>query len=106
MISLVITIADGSASANIQDLARRGYIVRTMADSSTVEARSGDRTRMNAAFGAGAHIVSTDYYRPDSRGSMPASGWTNYTVSLPGGGPARSNPVSAGGGTTQLRICE
>jgi hypothetical protein len=51
-------------SANIQDLARRGYIVRTMADSSTVEARSGDRARMNAAFTAGAHIVSTNYYRP------------------------------------------
>ena len=95
-----------SGTANIQDLARRGYIVRTMADSSTVEARSGDRTRMNAAFAAGAHIVSTDYYRPDPRGSMPGSGWSNYTVALPGGGPARSNPVSAGGGPPQLRICE
>ena len=75
---------------------RRGYIVRTMADSSTVEARSGDRTRMNAAFTSGAHIVSTDYYRPDPRGNMPGSGWSNYAVALPGGGPARSNPVSAG----------
>ena len=93
-------------TASIQDLVRRGYIVRTMADSSTVEARSGDRTRMNAAFAAGAHIVSTDYYRPDPRGGMAGSGWSNYTVALPGGGPARSNPVSAGGGTTQLRICE
>ena len=44
-------------NTNIQDLAGRGYIVRTMADSSTVEARSGDRTRMNAAFTSGAHIV-------------------------------------------------
>jgi hypothetical protein len=61
---------------------------------------------MNAAFAAGAHIVSTDYYRPDPRGSMPGSGWTNYAVALPGGGPARSNPVSAGAATTPLRICE
>ena len=90
----------------IPDLAGRGYIVRTMADSGTVEARSGDRTRMNAAFAAGAHIVSTDYYRPDPRGNMPGSGWSNYVVALPGGGPARSNPVSAGGGTAlaDLRI--
>jgi len=71
-------------NANIQDLARRGYIVRTMADSSTVEARSGDRARMNAAFAAGAHIVSTDYYRPDPRGSMRGSGWSDYVVALPG----------------------
>jgi len=90
----------------ILDLARRGYIVRTMADSSTVEARSGDRTRMNAAFASGAHIVSTDYYRPDPRGAMPGSGWSNYAVALPGGGPARANPVSAGGGAPTLRICE
>ena len=90
----------------IHDLAGRGYIVRTMADSSTVEARSGDRTRMNAAFASGAHIVSTDYYRPDPRGAMPGSGWSNYAVALPGGGPARANPVSAGGGAPTLRICE
>ena len=93
-------------TATIADLAGRGYIVRTMADSSTVEARSGDRARMNAAFAAGAHIVSTDYYRPDPRGNMPGSGWSNYAVALPGGGPARSNPVSASNGTTQVRICE
>jgi hypothetical protein len=93
--------------ATITDLARRGYIVRTMADSSTVEARSGDRTRMNAALASGAHIVSTDYYRPDPRGAMAGSGWSNYAVALPGGGPARSNPVSAAGaGMSQLRICE
>jgi hypothetical protein len=91
--------------AAIADLAGRGYIVRTMADSSTVEARSGDRTRMNAAFAAGAHIVSTDYYRPDARGNTPGSGWSNYVVALPGGGPARSNPVN-GGSSTPLRVCE
>jgi hypothetical protein len=88
----------------IADMVGRGYIVRTMADASTVQARSGDVTIRDAALASGAQIVSTDYYRPDPRGSMPGSGWTNYKVELPGGGPARSNPVN--GGATALRICD
>ena len=104
--AVVFSNDPAGGQSSIMDLVGRGYIVRTMADSSTVEARSGDRTRMNAAFTSGAHIVTTDYYRPDPRGSMPGSGWSNYTVALPGGGPARSNPVNAGAGATALRICE
>jgi hypothetical protein len=91
--------------ARIAELVGQGYIVRTMADGSTNEARSGDESRKNAALGSGAQIVSTDYYRPDPRGSTPGSGWTNYRAKLPGGGPARTNPVSGGGGTP-VRICE
>jgi len=81
-----------------------GYIVRTMADGNTNEARSGDESRMNAALASGAQIVSTDYYRPDPRGNTAGSGWTNYKVKLPGGGPARTNPVSRPG--DPVRICE
>jgi len=88
----------------IADMVGRGYIVRTMADASTVQARSGDTTIRDAALASGAQIVSTDYYRPDPRGSTPGSGWTNYQVALPGGGPARSNPIN--GGATALRICD
>jgi hypothetical protein len=91
------------SEAAIADLVRRGYIVRTMADGGTVQARSGDETSMRAALRAGAQIVSTDYYRPDPRGDTPGSGWTSYQVRLPGGGPARANPVS--GGPAQ-RVCE
>ena len=79
-----------SAAAPTSRIRGRGYIVRTMADSSTVEARSGDRTRMNAASRRRAHR-ETDYYRPDPRGSMPGSGWSNYTVALPGA--ARRDPT-------------
>ena len=96
--------AVGSQAA-IRDLVTRGYIVRTMADSGTAQARSGDVTTMNAAIASGAHIVSTDYYRPDPRSDAPGSGWTTYKVRLPGGGPARTNPV-AGGRAAPVRICE
>lgn len=64
-----------------------GFLVRTRADADTREARSGDVTRREAAFASGAQYVSTDYYRPDPRFK------TGYEVVLPGGGPARCNPV-------------
>ncbi|MEE4298748.1 MAG: Ca2+-dependent phosphoinositide-specific phospholipase C [Pseudomonadales bacterium] len=64
-----------------------GFLVRTRADADTLEARSGDVTRREAAFASGAQYVSTDYYRPDPRFR------TGYQVVLPGGGPLRCNPV-------------
>jgi hypothetical protein len=73
-----------------------GYLVRTRADSGTREARSGDTARREPALASGAHIVSTDYPVPDARaGKEP--GWTDYAVTLPGGGVARLNPVTAAG---------
>lgn len=73
----------------IRRLVRAGYLVRTRADANTVEARTGNTRRREAAFASGAHVISTDYYRPD-----PELG-TGYKVSLPGGEPARCNPVTA-----------
>lgn len=73
----------------IRRLVEAGYMVRTRADANTVEARTGATERRDAAFASGAHVVSTDYYRPD-----PDFG-TGYEVSLPGGGPGRCNPVTA-----------
>ena len=95
-------LADG---ATIMDLVGRGYIVRTRADADTYEARNGDERRRDAALTSGAQIVSTDYYRPDPRGNMPGGGWTNYKAKLPGGGPARTNPVTDGAATS-VRICD
>ena len=57
--------------ATISERVGLGYIVRTLADGSTNEARSGDESRMNAALSSGAQIVSTDYYRPAPRGNTP-----------------------------------
>jgi len=94
-----------AGGATIADMVSRGYIVRAMADGETIQARSGDTTSRDAALASGAQIVSTDYYRPDPRGSVAGSGWTNYHVKLPGGGPARTNPVS-GGRDAPIRICD
>jgi hypothetical protein len=74
--------------ATIAALVRRGYLVRTRADSDTVEARSNDGSRRDSALRSGAQIVSTDYPQ-----SEPAR-WTGYTVALPNGLPARCNPVN------------
>ena len=56
-----------SDAARIRDLVTQGFIVRTRADADTVEARSGDTTRRDAAFASGAQYVSTDYVFPDDR---------------------------------------
>ncbi len=80
-----------SITARVRD----GYIVRTRSDANTTEARSGDYSAMNAGFASGAHIISTDYYRADPRGTVPGSGWTTFQVKFPNGELARKNPVSA-----------
>jgi hypothetical protein len=84
------------------DLIRRvvadGFIVRTRADADTVQARSGDTAMRDAALSSGAQFVSTDYPVPD-----PDFG-TGYRVAIPGGTPARCNPVSAPAGCTSLDI--
>jgi hypothetical protein len=79
-------IGDGD---RIRDLVAQGFIVRTRADADTVEARSGDTTRRDAAFASGAQYVSTDYVFPDDHFG------TGYVADLPGSGAARCNPVNA-----------
>lgn len=82
-----ITLNEPAAqSARIRAAVAAGLIVRTRADADTAEARSGDRTRAEAAFAAGAQYVSTDYLFADPR--FPA-----FEIHLPGGAVARRNPV-------------
>jgi hypothetical protein len=71
----------------IQALVRQGFLVRTRADADTRQARANDVTQRDKALASGAQFVSTDYPEPDRRLS-------EYCVRLPGGGVARSNPVS------------
>jgi hypothetical protein len=73
----------------IRDLVAGGFIVRTRADADTVEARTGDTSRQEAAWASGAQFVSTDYPFPEDKFG------TGYVAELPGGGTARCNPVSA-----------
>ncbi|WP_084583990.1 Ca2+-dependent phosphoinositide-specific phospholipase C [Sphingomonas azotifigens] len=64
-------------SATITRRVKAGFMVRTRADSETLEARNHDRRRLDTAIASGAQIVSTDYYEgaPDPRG-------LNWVVSL------------------------
>lgn len=80
----------GANTAAIQDLVRQGYVVRTRADEPTIEARSGDTARREAALASAAQWVSTDYPLPGS------SSWSDYYASIPDGHPARCNPVVTG----------
>jgi hypothetical protein len=75
--------------AEIQDLVRKGYVVRTRADADTEQARTGDTTMREAALASGAQWVSTDYVDPD-----PKMG-TDYSVRFANGTTVRCNPISA-----------
>ena len=72
----------------IPKLVRQGYVVRTRADADTIQARNGNTNQRFFALQGGAQWVSTDYPELGPFG-------TDYIVELPGGGPARCNPVSA-----------
>ncbi|MBI5495832.1 MAG: hypothetical protein HY904_12480 [Deltaproteobacteria bacterium] len=76
-----------------------GLLVRTRADSDSVEPLANDRTRLEAALASGAHFISTDYPAP-----VPDAG-INYALEIPGGAPSRCNPVTtadAGGCRAQV----
>jgi hypothetical protein len=90
---------DGGESKIISELVMKGYIVRTRADSETQEARSHDYSRMKSAFECGAQIISTDYYKPDTR-------WSDYHVKLPNGAPVRQDPVNAAGVISESSLKE
>jgi len=72
----------------IATLVRKGYIIRTRTDADTVEARTNDIRRRDAALASGAQLLSTDY--PASEPSQ----WTSYSVGLPNGAIARCNPIN------------
>lgn len=77
-------------AARIRADVEAGFIVRTRADADTVEARTDDIRRRDAALASGAQFVSTDYLIPDPR--FPA-----YRVGLPGGAIVACNPARAAG---------
>jgi hypothetical protein len=82
----------GPNTVMIQDLVRRGYLVRTRADADTVQARTGDTTQREAALFSGAQFVSTDYPVPGRAGPLG----TDYVAQIPEGDPARCNPINTG----------
>jgi hypothetical protein len=77
----------GDATA-IRAALAANMLVRTRADADTVQARTNSTTMRQAALVSGAQFVSTDYEVPDSRLGP-------YVVRIPGGRPARCNPITA-----------
>ena len=70
----------------IQSLVKAGFLVRTRADSDTIEARKDDPARRDKALASGAQFVSTDF--AEARADI-----SPYRVRLPGDVVVRPNPV-------------
>lgn len=92
----VFNIQDPTTEGDrIRRLVGEGFLVRTRADANTVEARRGDRGRLDTAVASGAQLISTDYYpgAPDPAG-------LGFVVRLEGG-MVQTNPLAfvAGGET-------
>jgi len=77
--------------AQIQSLIAQGYITRTRADADTVEARNNDTGPRDAAFASGSTWVSSDFVVPGRAQTLFGS---PYVVQIPGGTPARCNPIN------------
>lgn len=75
----------------IMELVKQGYIIRTRTDAETWQARKNDYTDMNNAFESGAQIISTDFYKPDTR-------FSSFQVKFPNGAVGRKNPINSDGG--------
>jgi hypothetical protein len=88
-----IEMNDGPA-AEIAELVRKGYLIRTRTDADTKEARANETTRRDAMIASGAQILSTDYPAAE-----PARWEGGYFVALPGSTPghaavSRCDPVN------------
>ncbi len=72
---------------DVEELVRKGYLIRTMTDGGAKAVRAGETTRRERAIASGAQILSTDYpYDWKAEGS-------GYSVTIPG--IVRCNPVNA-----------
>jgi hypothetical protein len=90
----------GANQAYIQSLVAQGYVVRTRADAPVETPQSGDTSQRDLALSSGAQWVSTDYPIP----GMTARFNSTYFAEIPGGTPARCNPVNAPPGCTNDAI--
>lgn len=84
----------------IQELVRRGYLVRTRSDLPLATVTAGDTTLLEAALTSGAQLVSTDF--PEV--GMSARYGSDFVAELPDGGVARCNPVNARRGCRSDRL--
>ena len=74
--------------AEILELVKKGYLIRTRADADTKEARANDYSHFDAAKKSGAQIITTDYYLPSTFFKSP------YQIKYDDGSYVRENPVN------------
>jgi thiamine monophosphate kinase len=81
-------ILNNPQNPDIKELVKKGYIIRTRADSDTEQARANDKTDFKAACNSGAQIITTDYYLKSTHFK------SDYVVNFDGGNKYfRLNPV-------------
>jgi hypothetical protein len=81
----------GANQAAIASAVQAGYMVRTRADDPVTTVLAGDTVQRDDALASGAQWVSTDYPVP----GMTTRWNSDYAASIPGGTPARCNPINA-----------
>lgn len=82
-----IMIMNNAKSPEIPQLVKKGYIIRTRADSDTRQARENDFSSFEAACNSGAQIITTDYYKKSTHFK------SDYVVSFEGNKYFRINPL-------------
>src|SRR5690606_30939779 len=81
--------------ATIQSAVAAGYIVRTRADADPRQVSPTLFEDRDQAIASGAQFVSTDFEVPDPiREAEHPERTEPYVVQMPGGNPARCNPIS------------
>jgi hypothetical protein len=81
----------GTNTAEIQELVRRGYLVRTRSDVPLATVTANDPGMLLAALASGAQLISTDFPQIGMTGRYDS----DYVARLPEDLPARCNPVNA-----------
>ncbi len=92
---MVINDAVVDASA-IKGAVKTGYIVRSFGEKNVPSALAGDRADLDAALADGSHVISSDF-----PAKVPE---TTFFEEIPGGTPARCNPLVAPSECTSLAI--
>jgi hypothetical protein len=80
-------IINDAKNPEISGLVKKGYIIRTRADSDTQEARRNDRSNFDAACASGAQIITTDYYQKSTHFK------SDYEISFKDGKYFRPDPI-------------
>lgn len=104
-----------SSFADIQALVQAGYLVRSRADFPVETGLSGDPSSRDAALASGAQLVSGDYLTPTDYERYDATFAARYGLPfdpdrpayetiVPGGNPARCNPVNGPEGCTSEQV--